>query len=160
MLSMVAFLLGGCATITPYSGPKSSHAASVTLEASGLVKHAALANDVLFIHLFDDGGSRKLGTIKFTTDHAQENIRVDSGQALILGFMSVQSNFGGYTTCNRDVPFVADDSSQYIVAYSTTKTACTIRISKLSSTGSLTLLSEVAGVVSGMQFNVSVRASH
>lgn len=74
MLSLAALFLSGCVTIMPYSGPTSSDTASVTLEASGLAKHAAFPNDVLFIHLFDDGGEHKLGTIKFTTDHTQEKI--------------------------------------------------------------------------------------
>lgn len=155
MLSLVILFLGGCVKTVHYSGPRSSHTASVTLEASGLVRHGAFANDTLLIAL-DDGGSHGLGGVKLTTDHAQENIRVDRGKALNILFMSFQQNFGGDTQCLVNVPFVADDSSNYIFAYSTIKNACIVRISKLSSSGSLTIISELPGVVRRTQVNVRV----
>jgi hypothetical protein len=155
ILWLVILFLGGCMPTVHYSGPKSSNTASVTFEASGLVKHAAFANDTLLIAL-DEGGSHGLGAIKLTTDHTQANIRVDRGKALNILFMSFQPNFGGDTQCLVNVPFVADDSSNYIFAYSTIKSACTVRISKLSSSGSLTLISEQPGVVRRTEVNVKV----
>jgi len=155
MLSLVILFLAGCVPAVHYSGPRSSNTASVTLEASGLVRHVAFANDMLLIAL-DEGGSHGLGGIKLTTDHTQENIRVDRGRALNILFISFQPNLGGDTQCLVNVPFVADNSSNYIFAYSTIKSACTVRISKLSSSGSPTLVSEHPGIVRRTEVNVNV----
>jgi hypothetical protein len=153
MLPLVILFLSGCIPAVHYSGPKSSNTASVTLEVSGLVKHVAFPNDWLLIAL-DEDGSHGLGAIKITTDHTRENIRVDRGKALNILFMSFQPNLGGNTQCLVNVPFVADDSSNYVFAYSTIKTACTVRISKLSPSGSLTIISELPGVVRRTEVNV------
>jgi hypothetical protein len=69
--------------------------------------------------------------------------------------MSVQPHFGGYTSCNRDVPFTADHTD-YFIDYVTTKTACTIRIFKIESDESRILVSELAGVFSGLQYKVEI----
>ena len=156
LLSLAVLALCCCATVTPYSGPTSADTTSVTLEASGLMKHAAMPDDTLVVHIFDGNQSAQLGTVKLTTDRSRETLKFDVGKPISFRFMSMQPHFGGYTTCNLDVPFVADEHVSYSITYLTSKNACTTRISKLTPEGHSILLSELAGTVNGVQYKAEV----
>lgn len=153
---IAALSLCSCATMTPYSGPMSANTAKVTLGATGLMKHAAFPDDKLFIHLLSGNASDVLGTVKLTTDRPSQEIMIDRDKPLMLRFMSVQAHFGGYTYCNRDIPFLASELTGYLVTYATQKSKCTINVSALNSDGAPITISEYDGVFGGVQVNAHV----
>lgn len=152
----ISIFLGGCATVTPYAGPRTSESTEVIVSATGLEKHAMFQDDVLFIHILEENGGLSRGTIRLSPDHSQQAISVDRGAALVLRYMSTQPHFGGYSYCNRDVPFVATDALEHRVIYSTQKDSCTIQISKINEAGDTVVLSDVKGVAGGLQYEAEV----
>jgi hypothetical protein len=148
--------LVGCSSVPTYQGPQTQDSPQVDVTAVGLMYHAAFPNDMVWLWVLDAAAGTVLGSIRITHDKPQTSISLDHDKAFLLRFSSVQSHFGGYSSCGADVPLTPKRGERFSVIYSTEKWRCHMEASLLTAGGGKTRVAFVEGGVGGVQYEARV----
>lgn len=139
-----------------YKGSGSQASSAVDIKAEGIKTHGAYPNDVVWIQVLDGTRTTNLGAVKLTTDAPSASFTLDHDKTFILRLHSVESHFGGFSSCAGDVPLSVKANERYVITYSTVKTSCRILAAKTTGSAPLVEISETTGSIGGVQFSATV----
>ena len=152
----LVLLLSVLGCIPPYTGPKTSNYSPLEVTISGINKHSAYPDDVVFLHICDPNTNQETAFIKFTTDITQKTINLDNNTSYILRFSSIEPHFGGHTSCISHTYISPMPGESYKITYTTRKESCSSTLMKSTNGNQFAIQSTDEGRVGGVQFTAKV----
>lgn len=155
-LLALALALSGCAT--QYPGPRTDATAQVDIATTGLQRHGAYPNDKLLVRVFlgKDVKGTELGMVTLSYDQPSGSLKLDQGQEYTIWINSIESHFGGFSSCGFHLPFNPVRDDRYTVNYATNKSTCNVSIDLTDRAGKVTHLGRASNVAGLTQFKASV----
>lgn len=157
ILGFTIAALAGCAT--QYPGPSTDKNSLVKLSTGGLQNHSAYPSDKLVVRIYQgsDAKGKELGMILLSPDQVASELKLDQGMKYTLSLTSIESNFGGYTSCGFLISLMPGVDENYQLDYTTSKKSCDIVMAKVDMQGKTSNVQRVSAPASGgVQFSAQV----
>lgn len=153
-LSVLA--IAGCASTYPV--PKTAAVAQFQISASGLQRHAMYVNDSLQVHIYvgDDAAGPEAGLLRLTNDEPTASFKLDQGVEYLISMATIESDFGGYTSCGFDLPVAPGAGRLYSIEYVTRKSNCDLTVYATDAKGQKVKVAQASSVAGGMHFRVTI----
>lgn len=158
ILIPILVILTGCAT--QYPGPRSDSNSQVFVKASGLHPHPAYPDDKLLVRVFLGKQPQLegvgLGAITLTPEKLSSEFKLDQGVEYTLWVSTIESNFGGFTSCGFVLPLTPEKDESYSIEFQTRKVDCDVLVSTTNKLGTKAKVLEATNVAGRTQFRVKV----
>ena len=150
----LAMVLSGCVLPNKLPEIHSGKLANVMIEAQGIKQHIGNIDDVVWLHIYEDEltpDSVRVGQYRLTTEVPYAIIPVDSEKLHMFHLYSIESNFGGYSTCSVLATIDPKVNANLSLVYSTKKTSCNAILKDISDQKKPEILEELDGAIGGVR---------